>query len=103
MFNFWLWLLDILGTLEMILRFMFQLIFWLGVIFLLILWLKGSRGYEEELKEIEEFAYREKLKAKDKKRGLNNGVVSSRCSKKRSNGGSGSDNLFFDQEREINK
>ncbi|MBA7564405.1 hypothetical protein ES708_06068 [subsurface metagenome] len=54
----------------MILRFMFQLIFWLGVIFLLILWLKGSRGYEEELKEIEEFAYREKLKAKAKKRGI---------------------------------
>ena len=54
MFNFWLWLLDILGTLEMILRFMFQLIFWLGVIFLLILWLKGSNGYEEGQRQFEE-------------------------------------------------
>ncbi|MBA7586229.1 hypothetical protein ES708_28225 [subsurface metagenome] len=54
MFNLVIWLFDILGSLEMILRFMFQLIFWLFVIFCLVVWLMGNSGYEEGQKQFEE-------------------------------------------------
>jgi len=67
MFDFWFWL-DILGTLEMVIRYTCQLIFWLGVILFLILWLKGiSGGYEKMERQFEEDNIRGKwaeLKAK---------------------------------------
>lgn len=65
MFNFWYWLI----SLEMWVRYLCMCFFWLGAIFILICWLKGKKGYEEEQKEIEELKEKkEKLKTKNVKK-----------------------------------
>ncbi|TFB08484.1 hypothetical protein E3V08_03785 [Candidatus Atribacteria bacterium MT.SAG.1] len=63
MFDFWHWLI----LLEIWVRYLCMCFFWLGAIFILICWLKGNKGYEEEQKDIEEFAFREGLKEKKEK------------------------------------